>query len=88
MKTACSIDGTLNSSDDSDKGWKMEVEIPFAGLLQDGKLLKSGQWTILVARQNYTGQVDIATRELSSFPKLSKPNFHLTDEYELINLAL
>ena len=88
LTAAAAIGGTLNDSTDTDSGWRLEVEIPFDGLLQDGKLVKSGQWTILIARQNFTGQVDKDHRELSSFPRLSKPNFHLSEEYDVLNLAL
>lgn len=72
----------------TETGWSVELELPFDGLLQQGGLLKLGQWTMLVARQNYSGDVDINTRELSSYPRLSQNNFHLTNEYAKLLLAL
>ncbi|MFI4910940.1 MAG: sugar-binding protein [Sedimentisphaeraceae bacterium JB056] len=72
----------------TDTGWYVEAELPFDGLLQNGELLKQGQWTILAARQNHTGKVDIKTRELSSWPGLTKSNFHLLNEFAKLNFAL
>ena len=88
MDYAAGIVGTLNDSSDKDQGWHCAVDIPFEELAQSGKLHKKGDWTILLARQNYTGSVDKDHRELSSHPALSECNFHAHREYHLLDLAL
>lgn len=82
------IDGTLNDSADRDTGWTCEVRIPFEDLSQGGDLFARGPWTILVARQNYTGRVDKDHRELSAVPRLSRGSFHLVDEYAQLDMIL
>ncbi len=84
MNYAAKIDGTLNDSTDKDRRWQCEVDIPFAELNQSGKLHANGDWTILIARQNYTGVVEKEHRELSSYPGLSTCNFHAHRDYALL----
>ncbi len=88
MDYASVMDGTLNQTKDKDKGWTCEVYISFEELTQDGSLDVRGPWTILVARQNYTGQVNTNTRELSMDPQLSRDFFHILDEYARLELRV
>ena len=36
LKTAVKVQGTLNRSNDTDKGWSVEIMIPFDGLKRGG----------------------------------------------------
>lgn len=88
MDYAAKIDGSLNDSNDTDNGWSCELDIPFDEFTRSGKLNPQGKWLILLARQNYNGQVDIEHRELSSFPRLSKKDFHTHQEYNLLDMVI
>lgn len=58
-------------------GWRLEAALP----LPQVPGLEPGAWEVLIARQDYDASHSKETRELSSFPQLSKPSFHLTEEY-------
>ncbi|MFA5688842.1 MAG: hypothetical protein WC959_06825 [Kiritimatiellales bacterium] len=58
-------------------GWILDAAIPLPRI--DGR--KHREWNILIARQNYDQSLGKKTRELSSFPRLSSPDFHLLNEY-------
>jgi hypothetical protein len=56
MKTAVHIDGTLNDPKDTDRGWDIEIAIPFASLKSLGVVdhPKAGdQWRVNFARAEY-----------------------------------
>ncbi len=45
LKTAVKVQGTLNKSTDTDKGWSVEIMIPFRGLKRGGDdPLKNKEW--------------------------------------------
>ncbi len=75
-----SIDGTLNDWHDKDKGWSVEMAVPVKTLTEVGaKFDNSAEWTILVARYNYSRYLPI--KETSSVPRLSSSNNHLYEDY-------
>jgi hypothetical protein len=55
LQVGIQIDGTLNNSADHDRGWTMEVAIPFASLPpMDGEQAREGDtWRFLLARYDY-----------------------------------
>ncbi len=82
------VEGTINKSSDVDKYWSFELKIPIEKLrfpvdiLADGdKKVSINDWTMLVARQDFTEKVDLKHRKLSSYPQLSQANFHRYSEY-------
>ena len=80
LKVAAAVDGTLNNWQDRDKGWTVEIIIPIKELTAKGiKFDNSTNWTVLIARYNYSRYLPAA--ELSTFPRLSNPNFHIYEEY-------
>lgn len=80
-----SINGTLNNWKDKDKSWTVEFAIPIKMLTAHGADFdKSSQWTIMVARYNYSRYLPL--KELCSFPLLSNSNFHLHEEYAHLNM--
>jgi hypothetical protein len=83
------LQGTLNNWRDRDKGWTAEVAIPFDKLDRDHERSSPREnWTILLARYNYTRYRTQATGpELSSWPCLSRASFHLVDEYAQLRLV-
>jgi hypothetical protein len=86
---AARVQGTLNDWHDRDQGWTAEVAIPFDKLDRFGELTNPREnWTILLARYNYTRYRKQATGpELSSWPPLSRPFFHLVEEYASLKLV-
>ncbi|MEN8254868.1 MAG: carbohydrate-binding family 9-like protein [Verrucomicrobiota bacterium] len=87
LEYAANIEGTLNASEDEDGGWSFEVGIPLTELANPGRLNASGDWTILVARQNYFETEDGRQREFSMCPRLTRTDFHNAEEYGLLKLA-
>ena len=81
--------GTLNDWRDHDRRWTQEVAIPFDKLDRFGELSnRKDNWTILWAHYNYTRYRTQATGpELSSWPVLSRPFFHLVEEYAQLKLV-
>lgn len=83
LKTAAALQGSLNKWDDKDISWTAEMAVPFKELSSPGsKAGPDDRWKILFSRFNHNRY--FSSPELSSFPKLSKPNFHLYEEYALI----
>jgi len=85
---AAVVDGTLNDWRDKDRRWTAEVAIPIAKLMREGDVSPTkGNWRLLVSRYNYTRWREQATGpELSSVPRLSKPNYHLLEDYAPLRL--
>lgn len=74
------IDGTFNDWRDKDRGWSVEVAIPISMLNESGvPFAASEKWTVFLSRYNYSRYLPL--RELSAFPRLSNPNFHINEEY-------
>lgn len=75
------VRGTLNDWKDRDAGWTAILAIPWAKISPDGRP-SGGRWRVLVARYNFgryrTGG---SGPELSSWPPVSAPNFHLLEEF-------
>jgi hypothetical protein len=89
IQVAPRVQGTLNDWHDRDQGWTAEVAIPFEKLDRFGELTNpKDNWTILLARYNYTRYRQQATGpELSSWPILSRPFYHLVEEYAQLKLV-
>lgn len=85
FKVAAAVDGTLNNWKDKDKRWTVEMAIPIKELTVHGaKFDNSANWTILLARYNYS--VYLQGAELSAYPQLSNVNWHLYEEYAKLRL--
>ncbi|OGV35305.1 MAG: hypothetical protein A2020_06185 [Lentisphaerae bacterium GWF2_45_14] len=83
QKTGAVCEGTVNVWEDKDKGWTAEMAVPIKALTSRGEKFGPGsKWKILVSRYNYNRY--FPSQELSSFPQLSKGNYHLCEEYALI----
>ncbi|MDZ4199867.1 MAG: carbohydrate-binding family 9-like protein [Kiritimatiellia bacterium] len=86
LPVAAQIRGTLNDWRDTDTGWTAEMAVPVRELTARGASFEAGAlWRILVARYNY-GE-PLTAQELSSTPKLSRTNFHLHEDYAILELA-
>lgn len=57
IRTAVSVDGTLDNRKDTDKNWSVEIAIPFAGLVKnfDPNQLEDSTWKINFYRINEDG---------------------------------
>jgi hypothetical protein len=81
LKTAVHVDGTLNDPGDADRGWGVEVAIPFAGLKSLGVAGVSGSlrdgpgvgdvWRLNFSRVEWTHQV--VDGKYVKVPKEKKP---------------
>lgn len=72
--------GSLNNWKDRDKGYTVELAVPIAEINKYGDKFPQGNWSIMIARYNYSVNLDEGY-ELTTTSNLSKPNFHLRDEY-------
>lgn len=81
LKVAAQVHGTLNNWHDRDRGWTAEMAVPISMLTARGEHFgpKAPPWRILIGRYNYSRYLPEV--ELSSFPELSKTDFHLLAEY-------
>lgn len=89
IEAAARVQGTLNDWHDRDQGWTAEVAIPWDKLDRfHERATPRENWTILVSRYNYTRyRVQATGPELSSWPVLSKPAFHLVEQYAPLKLV-
>lgn len=77
--------GSLNLSDDEDAGWTLEVAIPFAQIdVLSGHVPGAGEeWLFHLARYDYA-HTHPNGKELSSTAHLSKVNFHLYGDWDIL----
>ncbi len=78
------LDGTLNNYHDEDKGWAMELAIPFDAMpWMEGRGLPENNesWTMHLARYDYSVYLPEAC-ELSSTAPFDQVAFHLTDQFQ------
>lgn len=85
MAVASAVNGTVNEWQDRDVGWVTEMRIPFSMLRQYGRSIPSEHWRVLCARYNYDRLNEYI--EYSSYPQLSKVNYHLIQEYARLVFA-
>lgn len=86
LRVAAQCKGTLNNSKDRDRYWTAEMAIPIKNLIiADQQLAPGSKWRILVARYNYSRY--LSAPELSMVPQISKTNYHLHEEYAVLDLA-
>jgi len=89
IEAAAKVQGTLNNDRDRDEKWTAEVAIPWSKLDRLGeKPDVKANWTILLARYNYTRyRTQASGPELSSSPVLSRPSYHLVEQYAPLKLV-
>lgn len=68
-----SLRGTLNEYRDTDRGWSVEMAIPWKELLKYGGGLEDG-WRVMVARYNYSKTLEAI--EYSATTRLPVTDFH------------
>ncbi|MBN1445771.1 MAG: carbohydrate-binding family 9-like protein [Candidatus Omnitrophica bacterium] len=77
------VKGTLNKWQDKDEYWTVEMAIPVKGLTARGDSFGPGsEWRILIARYNFSRY--LPWRELSMAPQLSITNYHLLEEFGIL----
>lgn len=85
IKYKVNVNGTLNKNDDKDKFWSVEAAIPLAELAAAGVPFDTqNQWRILFGRYNFSKYQTLC--ELTSFPELSKIDFHIHEEYGRVRM--
>jgi hypothetical protein len=85
LMVAAQIQGTLNNWHDRDQGWTAEMAVPLSLLTAHGEHFGPGYpWRILIGRYNYSRY--LSETELSSYPALSKIDFHRLKEYAHLRL--
>lgn len=86
LQVAAQNNGTVNNWEDRDCYWTAEIAMPVRDLTSRGETFCPGSnWRILIARYNYTRY--LAWKEFSMFPQLSRTNYHLYEEYGILELV-
>ena len=78
LKTAVAIQGTLNNSTDKDRGWTVEIAIPWIAFTTRQPVPKpaaGAQWRANFSRVEWPKGVD------SNSPAANQPNHHLEDNW-------
>lgn len=88
VRTAARCEGKLNDWKERDLGWTAEMAVPVEELLAHGGDFGPGsRWRVLVGRYNYSRFLSTRGPELSAMPHLSRVDFHLHEEYALVDFA-
>jgi uncharacterized repeat protein (TIGR03806 family) len=78
--------GTLNNWHDKDTGWSVEGSIPWTDFLRTGgRPTVDERWKFALCRYDYS--VDFEGPDLSTCAPLSKPNFHLHEDYATLRFV-
>ena len=82
MEKAVHLDGTLNKRDDTDKGWSVEIRIPWKDFADASARPKPGdKWRFSTGRYDYTK----GKKEVNSATALFKKcSFHRVEDYDFI----
>jgi len=80
IESAVSLRGTLDNWTDTDKGWSVEMRIPWSSLMHTGGRPDQGdEWRFALCR--YDHDISREQPELSTSAPLSKLSFHLHEDY-------
>lgn len=80
LEVSAWVDGTLNHTQDRDRGFRVEMAVPATELTRHGDAWGAGTpWRVLVGRYNYSRW--LPATELSAMPALAIGNFHLREQY-------
>lgn len=85
IKHAVKINGTLNNWRDRDEGWTLEVAIPFDAFSETTKTPPrvGDKWRFGLCRYDYS--VYLEAIEYSSSAQLSRVDFHLYEDYDILS---
>jgi len=85
LRVAARVDGQLNDWHTRDRGWSAEMALPLRDLEAQGVPLRPGvPWKVFIGRYNYSRF--LPNVELSMYPAVSKTNYHLHEEWDLLHL--
>lgn len=80
MQHTAQIEGSLNDASDRDKGWTLELSVPFAEM--DRPTPVAGEkWNFHLSRYDYDDRFE-GGKELSSTAALSKVSFHHLEDWQ------
>lgn len=86
LQVAATNQGTVNHWEDRDRSWTAEMAMPIRDLTSRGETFGPGAgWRILLARYNYSRY--LSRREFSMCPRLAQADFHLHEEYGILELV-
>lgn len=82
LRVGAEVDGTINEWRDRDRGWTAEMAVPIEMLTERGEKFGPGhEWYIFIGRYNYSRYREYRNAQLSGFPELPEPSFHLWKHY-------
>lgn len=86
MKTAVTLDGSLNDWHDHDRGWTVEGRFRWRDFAETGGAPKPGDaWAFNLCRYDYS--VDFEAPELTCVAPLTRPDYHRYEEFVPLRFA-
>ena len=86
IESAVALRGTLDRWNDKDKGWSVEMRIPWESLAETGGRPAAGdEWRIALCRYDY--DLEHEAPELSSSAPLSRRDFHRHEDYAAVRFT-
>jgi uncharacterized repeat protein (TIGR03806 family) len=80
--------GTLNKSDDTDRGWSVEGRIPWSDFRRAGGRPEPGEgWRFALCRYDHAAGRPPELSTVAPLRSSAKPNFHLIDEYATLKFV-
>ncbi len=91
LKSAVHIEGSLNNPADTDKGWFVEMSIPFAALIEPGHHALEHNWRINFLRVEKMKSADSNSPDLREYDWTWSPqgvvNMHIPEKWGFLRFA-
>ena len=86
LETSVVIRGSLNQWKDTDEGWSVEGLIPWSDFTATGGRPEvEATWKFALCRYDYSTKFE--EPDLSSSARLTEPNFHRYENYDLLRFV-
>lgn len=88
IQVAAQVQGELNEWKGTDQGWTAEMAVPLDELAAAGVPLdERHEWILLAGRYNYGVHLSTIGPEISSYPGISRTQFHRYEEWAPLKLG-
>ncbi len=92
LRTAITVDGTLNDWTDRDRGWTAELAVPLARLFQhtdahtpEGDAGAGTDWRVALGRYNFSRYLSLV--ELTAYPRFRRPLLHRYEQWAHLQIT-
>ena len=86
LNVGARIEGTLNNWRDKDSHWTGEMAVPISELTKYGDSFGPGSnWRVFLGRYNLSRY--LSRRELTMFPRLRWTDYHMHEDYGVLEFV-